>query len=86
MMVLKCLNLLAHHPPEVVEKKGYRRVDLFRKAHWNNSCLCWLEISSSVHRLAGKHFTDKSTVQFSSQDSKHKSAAVQVSRRDQKDC
>jgi hypothetical protein len=46
-------------------------VDLFRKVLWSNSCLCCLEISSSVHRSAAaarsthKHFTDTPAVQFS---------------------
>jgi hypothetical protein len=45
-------------------------VDLFRKDLWRNSCLCCLEVSNSVHRLAvvawstGKHFTDISAAQF----------------------
>jgi hypothetical protein len=49
--------LITNHPPEIVEKKGYggveEAVDLFRKVLWSNSCLCCLEISSLVHRLAG---------------------------------
>jgi hypothetical protein len=46
-------------------------VDLFRKVLWSNSCLCCLEIGSSVHRSAAaapsthKHFTDTPAVQFS---------------------
>jgi hypothetical protein len=42
-----------------------------RKVLWSNSRLCWLEISSSVHRLAvaaqstQKHFMDTPAVQFS---------------------
>ena len=30
-----------------------REVDLYRKVFWTNPCLCCLEISSLVHRLAG---------------------------------
>jgi hypothetical protein len=44
-------SLLAHHSPVVVGKKGYRCV--FKTVLWGYSCLCCLEISSSVHRLAG---------------------------------
>jgi hypothetical protein len=46
-------------------------VDLFRKVPWSNSCLCCLEIGSSVHSLAvavrstRKHFMDAPAVQFS---------------------
>jgi hypothetical protein len=45
-------------------------VDLFRKVLWRNSCLCCLEICSSVHRLAAaarstrKYFIDTPAVQF----------------------
>ena len=74
-------------------------MDLFRKVLWRNSCLCCLEICSSVHRLAAaarstrKHFTDTPAVQFSrvrlatvvTQPSRDSqaSALAQVSRRDQ---
>jgi hypothetical protein len=42
MMVLKCFNLhVTHHPPEVVEKKGYRvgEVDLFRNVLSNSTSI-----------------------------------------------
>ena len=54
MIVFKCLNLpfSPTHSPEVVQKKGYREVGLFRNVPWRNSHLCFLEIGSSVHRLA----------------------------------
>ena len=64
-------SLLAHHPPKVVEKKGYGEVDLLRKVLWSNSHLCCLEISSLVYKLIVaapsicKHFTDIVVVQFS---------------------
>jgi hypothetical protein len=55
MMVLKCLNFPCSPPP--TRGSGKERmewgVDLFRKVLWSNSLYC-LEISSSVHRLAGR--------------------------------
>ena len=71
-MIFKCLNLpfSPTHSPEVVQKKGYREVGLFRNVPWRNSHLCFLEIGSSVHRLAAatqstcKHFTDTPAIQF----------------------
>ena len=45
---------------------------LLRKVLWSNSCLCCLEISSSIYRVAGSrssihklYFTDTPAVQFS---------------------
>ena len=46
-------------------------MNLFRKVLWSNSCLCCLEINSSVQRSAvaaqsiHKHFTDTWAVRFS---------------------
>jgi hypothetical protein len=57
MMVLKCFSLPCNSPPtrgsgkERIWRGG--EVDLYRKVIWCNSRLCCLEISSSVHRLAG---------------------------------
>jgi hypothetical protein len=61
MMVLKHFNLSCNSLPtrgsgkERIRGGGGRwgGVDLFRKILWSNPCLCCLEISSSVHRLAG---------------------------------
>lgn len=44
MMALKCLNLLVHHPPEVVEKKGYgggKWTCLGRVFGANPVCVVW---------------------------------------------
>jgi hypothetical protein len=67
-------SFVAHLPSEVVEEKGYSlwggRVNLSRKFLWSSSCLCCLEIGSSVHRLAmaaqstHKHFMDISAVKL----------------------
>ena len=92
-------SLLAHHPPAVVGEKGYKELDLFRKVLWSTSHLCYLEISSSVYRLAvaawptHKHFTDTPVVQLGrvrlatvvTQPSRDSQtpASAQVSRRDQ---
>jgi hypothetical protein len=47
MMVLKCFNLpFSLHAPEVVEKKGYGEVDLFRNGSLEQLPLCCLEIDS----------------------------------------
>jgi hypothetical protein len=72
-MVLKQVNLpFNHQSPEVVQKKGHRDMDLFRKVLWSNSRLCCLEIGSSVHRSAAaarstqRLLTDTPAVQFGS--------------------
>jgi hypothetical protein len=58
MIVLKHFNLSCSPPSTRDSGKermgvGVGEVDLFRKVLWSNSRLCCLEISSSVHRLAG---------------------------------
>ena len=73
MMVLKHFNLFFRPPP--TWGRGRERIlgkwtCLEKKGSLNNSHLCCLEISHSVHRLAvaapsrRKHFTDTPAVQF----------------------
>lgn len=53
MMILKRFNLPCSPPPTRGNgKEDMGEVDLFRKDLCSNSCLCCLEISSSVHRSA----------------------------------
>jgi hypothetical protein len=87
MIVPKCLtSFVAHHPPEVVEKKEYGESGQV----WRSSCLCCLEISSSVHRSAvaiqstHKHFTDTTAVKLVwwNRNSKLESAVVALPSRE----
>ena len=72
MMVLKHFNLPYSPAPTrgSGKQKDMGKAVLFRKVLWSNSCLCCLEISSLVHRLAvavrftRKHFMDSPAVQF----------------------
>jgi hypothetical protein len=54
MMVLKCFNIPCSPPPTrgSGEERLWEKWDLFTKVLWSNSCLCCLEIGSSVHKSA----------------------------------
>jgi hypothetical protein len=59
-------SLLAHQPPEVMKKKGYRgqgRVDLFRKVLWKSVQVTGYQAAEAL--LTHKHFMDTPAVQFS---------------------
>jgi hypothetical protein len=57
-MILNTLtSLVAHHPPEIVEKKGYRGCGVEKwtclERFFGATPICYLEIGSSLYRIAG---------------------------------